>query len=352
MSLLEEIRPRIVAPDERVRAEIQKRLDGKTKPRRSLGRLEDLVSTVAAIQGTDRPDVRKKSIVVMAGDHGVAGEGVSAFPQEVTAQMVLNFASGGAAISVLARQAGAEVIIVDMGCRVAPPAHPAVLDRRIGAGTRSITKGPAMKREEAIRALDAGIVVAGDLADQGVRLMGLGDMGIGNTTAASAMAAAFLGASPEEMTGRGTGIDDDGYRRKVDAVRRALETNRPDPGDAIDVLSKVGGFEIAGLTGVVLGAAARRVPVITDGLISTAAAVAAVRLVPEAAGIVLPSHQSVEKAHPRLLAALGARSLFDLEMRLGEGTGAALAMHLVEASVRILDEMATFESAGVSDSGA
>ena len=337
----------IPAPDEGARAAVARRLDAKTKPPRSLGRLEDLACAVAAIQGTDRPDVRKKAVVVMAADHGVAAAGVSAYPPEVTGQMVLNFAAGGAAICVLARQAGAEVVVVDMGCR-APVGHPGVLDRRIGPGTRDFTRGPAMSREEALRALEAGAAVAADLARRGVRLIGLGEMGIGNTTAASAMACAFLGAPAEAVTGRGTGVDDAGYARKLRAIERALEVNRPDPRDALDVLSKVGGFEIAGLAGVALGAAARRIPVLVDGLISTAAAFAAARLNPAPAACLLPSHGSVEIGHRKLLEALGTRPLLDLDLRLGEGTGAALAMTLVESAVRILDEMATFESAGVS----
>lgn len=349
MSLLEDTCSRIVGPDEGIRVEVGKRLDAKTKPRRSLGRLEDLACAVAAIQGTEHPSVRRKAVVVMAADHGVAASGVSAFPQEVTGQMVLNFAAGGAAISVLARHGGADVVIVDMGCRAATPAHHAVLDRRIGPGTRDFTRGPAMTHEEVVRAVEAGIGVATNLADRGVSLVGLGDMGIGNTTAASAMAAAFLGTPPEQVTGRGTGVDDAGYRRKIEAIRRALEVNRPDASDALDVLSKVGGFEIAGLAGMALGAAARRIPVLLDGLITTAAAFSATRLVPAARGCLLPSHGSVEIGHRRLLEALGTRPLLDLEMRLGEGTGAALAMHLVEASIRILDEMATFTSAGVSE---
>jgi len=338
----------VLPPDETLRAKVARRLDAKTKPPRSLGRLEDLAATVAAIQRTEQPSVRKKAIVVMAGDHGVAASGVSAYPQEVTVQMLANFAAGGAAICVLARQAGAEVVIVDMGCATAWKGHPAVLDRRIAKGTRDFTKGPAMTREEAQKAVDVGIAIATELADREVSLLGLGEMGIGNTTAASAMAAAFLGLAPEEVTGRGTGVDDSGYRRKLEGIRRALEVNRPDPADGLDVLAKVGGFEIAGLAGVAIGAAARRVPVVTDGLIATAAALAATRLVPAVRGYLIPSHGSVEIGHRRLLEAMNLKPLLDLEMRLGEGTGAALAMHLVDASIRILDEMATFESAGVS----
>lgn len=348
MSLLEDVRRTISGPDETIRAKVAARLDAKTKPPRSLGRLEDLACAVAAIQRTEHPNVRRKAIVVMAADHGVAAAGVSAYPQEVTGQMVLNFAAGGAAICVLARQIGAEVVIVDMGCVTPGKGRSVVLDRRIASGTRDFTKGPAMSREDALKAIESGIAVASDLASREVSLLGLGEMGIGNTTAASAIAAAFLGVPPEEVTGRGTGVDDPGYQRKLEAIRKALEVNRPNPKDAVDVLAKVGGFEIAGLVGVTIGAAARNIPVVTDGLIATAAALAAAHLVPAVRRYLLPSHGSVEIGHHRLLDALGLKPLLDLEMRLGEGTGAALAMLLVEASIRILDEMATFESAGVS----
>jgi nicotinate-nucleotide--dimethylbenzimidazole phosphoribosyltransferase len=350
MSMLDALKGEVAGPDEAVRREVARRLDQKTKPPRSLGRLEDLACAVAAIQRTGRPNVRRRAIVVMAADHGVAAAGVSAYPQEVTAQMVLNFAAGGAAISVLSRQAGAEVVIVDMGCASPVPGARGVLDRRIGPGTRDFTRGPAMTREECLKAIDAGIGIALDLAERGTTLIGLGEMGIGNTTAASALAAVLLSLRPEEVTGRGTGVDDAGYRRKLDAIRRALEVNRPDHADALGVLSKVGGFEIAGLAGVAIGAAARRIPVVIDGLIATAAAVVASRLVPALRGCLIPSHGSVEIGHRRLLDDLGLKPLLDLEMRLGEGTGAALAMNLVDASIRILDEMATFESAGVSPS--
>lgn len=349
MSLLDDTCSKIAVPDERFRAEIAARLDRKTKPPRSLGRLEDLACALGAIQGSATPQLRRKAVVVLAGDHGVAAGGVSAYPQEVTVQMLLNFANGGAAICVLGRQAGADVVIVDMGCRVAPKPHPKILDRRIGPGTRDFTRGPAMSRDDARRAVEAGIGIALNLADEGVSVMGLGEMGIGNTTAASAMTAAFLGLPPEEVTGRGTGVDDEGLRRKIAAVRTALEVNRPDARDGLDVLAKVGGFEIAGLAGVALGAASRKIPVLMDGFITTAAAAAATRIAPAVSGALLPSHASVEIGHRRLLEALGARPLFDLEMRLGEGTGAALAMPLLEASVRILDEMATFASAGVRE---
>jgi len=340
---------RIVETDAAAAAEAQRLLDKKTKPPRSLGRLEDLVCQLAAIRGYATPRVRPaKAIVVMGADHGVAAEGVSAYPQDVTGQMLLNFASGGAAINVLARQAGARVVVVDMGvARPLPPA-PEIRACRIGAGTANLARGPAMTRAQARAALAAGAALADELARDGVGLLGIGEMGIANTTAASALAAVFTGAPPEEVTGRGTGIDDATFRRKVDVVRRGIEINRPDANDAVDALAKVGGFEIAGLTGVVLGAAAARLPVVVDGFIASVAALAAVRLAPLAAGYLIASHRSVEAGHRLVLQALGAKPLLDLDLRLGEGTGAALAMPLVDAALAIAAEMATFESAGVS----
>ena len=346
---------RIAPTDLAAAAEAQRLLDGKTKPRRSLGRLEDLVCQLAAIRrDATPPPPPTKAIVVMGADHGVAAEGVSAYPQEVTAQMLLNFARGGAAINVLARQAGARVVVVDMGVAQPLPAGsaPEVRVHRIGAGTASFARGPAMTHAQAAAALSIGAALAGELAGDGVGLIGIGDMGIANTTASSALAAVFTGAPPEEVTGRGTGIDDETFRRKVEVIRRGLTVNRPDALDAIDALAKVGGFEIAGLAGVVLGAAAARVPVIVDGFIASVATLAAVRLAPAAAGYLIASHRSVETGHRLVLQALGVKPLLDLELRLGEGTGAALAMPLVDAALAIAAEMATFESAGVSSAAA
>jgi nicotinate-nucleotide--dimethylbenzimidazole phosphoribosyltransferase len=288
----------------------------------------------------------------MAADHGVAEEGVSAYPAEVTGQMLLNFARGGAAINVLARQAGAEVVVVDMGTQEAVPPTVGIRSERLGPGTGNFTRGPAMNRETAVRALVVGIRIALELAREGVSLLGLGDMGIANTTTSSALSAAYTGAPPEEVTGRGTGIDDAAYSRKLAAVRRGLAVHPPDPADPLDTLARLGGFEIAGLAGVVLGAASARIPVVLDGFITSAAALAAVRLVPAVGDYLVASHRSVEKGHRVVLEALGARPLFDLELRLGEGTGAALAMGLIDASLRVLHEMATFAGAGVTDSGA
>lgn len=349
MRTFNEVCTGIVPVDRQLAEQTQRILDFKTKPRRSLGRLEDLACQIAAIRGTSELPLPRKAIVVMGADHGVVEEGVSAYPQEVTAQMLLNFARGGAAINVLARHADARVVVVDMGAKEPLPPTPEVRSERIGPGTRNFTRGPAMTREQAEKAVEVGIRIAEELVGDGVTLLGIGDMGIGNTTASSALSAVFTGAPTEEVTGRGTGIDDAGWRRKVDAIQRGLQVNRPDPADAIDALAKVGGFEIAGLCGVVLGGAAARVPVVMDGFIASTAALCAVHIAPHAAGYLVASHRSVETGHRLVLQAIGAKPLLDLDMRLGEGTGAALAMGLVDASLRILHEMATFASASVSD---
>lgn len=328
----------------------QELLDRKTKPRRSLGRLEELACRLAAIRHIPVPRPRK-AVVVMAGDHGVAAEGVSAYPAEVTAQMVRNFAAGGAAINVLARQARARVVVVDMGTR-SDAVPEGVLDRRLGPGTANFTHGPAMSREQAVQGLKYGIGLAERLNTDRINLLGVGDMGIGNTTAASALTVVFTGASVEQATGRGTGIDNAAHRRKMAAIERALAVNRPDSTDPVGVLAKVGGFEIAGLAGVMLGAAAKRIPVILDGFITGAAALAAVALCPRLRDYLIASHRSVEPGHEAVLRSLGLRALLDLDLRLGEGTGAVLAMHLAEAAVRILHEMADFTAAGVIDTGA
>lgn len=352
MTLLDQTLDAIPTPDLAAAAEAQRRLDRKTKPPGSLGRLEELACTLASIRGTADLEPPKKALVVMAGDHGVAAEGVSAFPQEVTAQMVLNFARGGAGINVLARRAGARVVVVDMGVKGELPSIPEVRSVRVGPGTRNAALGPAMTEEEAVRALEAGIELAGELADAGIGLIGIGEMGIANTTSASALTAAYTGAGAAEVTGRGTGIDDVRHAHKVSVVERMLRANPVDSWDGLRTLATLGGFEIAGMAGVVLGAAARRVPVLADGFIATSAALAAVRLSPRARYALIASHQSVEGGHRHLLRALEARPLLDLGLRLGEGTGAALAMGLVDAAVAVLREMATFESAGVSGADA
>lgn len=349
MSLIEQTCMQLGPMDEAAMALARRRLDSLTKPLGSLGRLEELAVRLAGITGDVLPTVSPRTVVVMAGDHGVTAEGVSAYPSEVTPQMVLNFLRGGAGINVLARLADARVRVVDMGV-AAELSHPGLESRRVRAGTDNMAQGPAMTRAEAVQAVEEGIAVARDEVERGARLVCLGDMGIGNTTPASAMIAAFGGLPPQAVTGRGTGLDDGGMERKVRAIEAALRVNAPDPRDALDVLSRVGGLEIAGLAGVALGAAARRVPVLVDGVISGAAALAAARLAPQATEYFFAGHCSVEPAHRHALALMRLRPLLDLDLRLGEGTGAALASLLLEAACRIIREMATFEDAGVSGS--
>jgi nicotinate-nucleotide--dimethylbenzimidazole phosphoribosyltransferase len=319
-------------------------LDRKTKPRRSLGRLEELAVQLAGI-GVD--EVRPV-IVVAAGDHGYADEGVSAYPPEVTRQMLLNFVSGGAAISVLARELGAELVVVDAGVRE-PVDDTRVRAIRIGAGTADATRGPAMSRDEAVAAIASGRDLVGELAAR-CTVVALGDMGIGNTTAASALHAALMGLPPAVVCGPGTGLDAAGVRRKVDVVERALAANAP-LGDPVDVLAALGGYEIAFLAGVALGAAAERLAVVLDGFIVAAAALVAARLEPGVTEYMVAAHVSPEPGHRLSLEALGLRPLLDLELRLGEATGAALALPLLRSSLAILREMATFESAHVTDTG-
>jgi nicotinate-nucleotide--dimethylbenzimidazole phosphoribosyltransferase len=350
--LLADTCARITPPSPAVAAEAQRLLDQKTKPRRSLGRLEELACRLAAARGTARPGVLAKALVVMGADHGVAAERVSAYPREVTTQMMLNFAAGGAAVCVLGRQAGAQIVVVDIGVAGELPPSPAIWSRRIAAGTASFTRGAAMTRTQAVAAIEVGITLAAELAADGVGLIGIGEMGIGNTTSASALVAGLTGAPPEAVTGRGTGVDDAGLARKLAVIQAGLARHRPDARDPIGVLAALGGFEIAGMCGVALGAAAARVPVLVDGFIAGTAALLATRIAPACAGYLIASHRSVEPGHRRVLDELDARPLLELDLRLGEGTGAALAMPLCDAALGILDEMATFGSAGVSDSGA
>lgn len=320
-----------------------------TKPPGALGRLETLSIQLAGITGRLDPRFPRKRVIVCAGDHGVAAEGVSAFPAEVTPQMVLNFLAGGAAINVLARRAGAAVTVVDCGVGTELPPHPDLVEAKVAFGTQNMAQGPAMSRDQALQAIATGIRVVGDLVSQdGLDLVVLGEMGIANTTAAAAIGAAITGQPPAEITGRGTGVDDEGLARKIAVIERALAVNRPDPTDAIDVLSKVGGFEIGGLAGVCLAAAARRIPVLVDGFIATSAALIAVTLAPAVKPYLISAHRSQERGHRMILHHLGLLPLLDLDLRLGEGTGGALAIPLVESAVAILNEMATFESAGVS----
>ncbi|MDD3925092.1 MAG: nicotinate-nucleotide--dimethylbenzimidazole phosphoribosyltransferase [bacterium] len=348
MTMIEEAISGIAPLDRSAMEEATARQEMLTKPVGSLGRLEKLSVQLAGITGNPRPTVERKLVITMAGDHGVAAEGVSAFPVEVTPQMVHNFLSGGAAVNVLARQAGARVCVVDMGIACDMPTVEGLRRRKISYGTGNIALGPAMSREQAVRAIEAGIGVVEEEMAAGLDLVATGDMGIANTTPSSAVTAAVTGASAAEVTGRGTGISDESLSRKIEVIERALQVNRPDPNDGLDVLAKVGGFEIGGLAGVIIGAAANRIPVVVDGFISGAAMLIALVLAPEVKPYLIASHRSVEGGHTLAMRWAGLEPLLDLDMRLGEGTGAVLSMHIVEAACRILDEMATFASAGVS----
>jgi nicotinate-nucleotide--dimethylbenzimidazole phosphoribosyltransferase len=330
--------------------EARKIQDSLTKPKGSLGKLEDLSIRLAGIYGTATPSIRRKMVFTLAADHGVTEEGVSAYPQEVTAQMVLNFARSGAAINVLARHVGAQVTVVDVGVASDQKWPDCVVDRKIRRGTRNMAKEPALTPQEVHEAVRIGVRLATESIDSGINAVAIGDMGIGNTTAASAITAVITGRPVSEVTGRGTGVDDDALRAKVRVIERAIAVNKPDPNDGFEVLMKVGGLEIAGLAGVVLGAASRRVPVFIDGFVSCSAALAASVNSPNCRQYLIASHLSVEPGHRHALEYLGLVPVLDLGMRLGEGTGAVLAMFVAEASCNILNEMATFEGAGVSRS--
>ncbi len=345
---LETLVSRIEPLDEAAMDAARARQDTLTKPPGSLGRLEALSVQLAGITARPLPQVQHPVVVTMAGDHGVVAQGVSAYPQEVTAQMVYNFVRGGAAINVLARHVGARVVVVDMGVAADLAPHPGLVSAKVAPGTADITQGPAMSRQQAEQAVLAGARVVSAEVGRGLDALATGDMGIGNTTPSAAIAAALIGAPPAEIVGRGTGVDDAGLARKVAAVERALTVNHPDPSDALDVLHRVGGFEIGGLAGAILAAAAHRRPVVVDGFISTAAAMLAVRLAPQVRPYLIAAHRSQERGHQRMLAWLGLEPLLDLDLRLGEGTGAALALSLLQAACKILAEMATFAEAGVS----
>jgi nicotinate-nucleotide--dimethylbenzimidazole phosphoribosyltransferase len=346
MANLSRLLESIAAPDDGFAVAARAHLDTLTKPPGSLGRLEDLAAQLAALRGGP-PRVEAPVVFVFAGDHGVVAESVSAYPQSVTAQMIENFLTGGAAINVLARQAGARVVVADFGVAEALPKRAGLIDRKIAKGTANMAVGPAMSREQAVAALEAGAALAEDAYEAGADLFATGEMGIGNTTAASAITAAVTGFAPERVTGRGTGVDENTWRHKIDVVRRALDVNRPDARDGLAVLAAVGGFEIAGLVGVILAGAARRVPVAVDGFIATSAALIATSLAPAARHALFAAHRSAEPGHAIALTHLGLDPYLDLGMRLGEGTGAALFIHFARAAARIYGEMATFKSAGV-----
>ncbi len=334
------------------RATVQAHLDDLTKPRGSLGRLESVAMAYCLATDTEVPVLKRKKIFCFAGDHGVAAEGVSAFPQEVTPQMVANMCAGGAAINVLARQGGIDLDIVDMGVAADLTALLGVIDRKVARGTGNIAREAAMTEVQCRQALEAGIGLARDAVDSGVHLLGTGDMGIANTTPSAALLCAWLGLAPKDVVGRGTGVDDARLAHKVATVERTLARHADAFGDAappLTILASLGGYEIAGIAGLILGAAVLRTPVVVDGFISSAGALAACRLCPAVKDYLFFSHLSDEAGHRVFAEALGVRPLLDLGMRLGEGTGAALAMHLVEAAVRLYNEMATFSSAGVSD---
>jgi nicotinate-nucleotide--dimethylbenzimidazole phosphoribosyltransferase len=344
---------RIPRPRDEAACEAGRLLDAKTKPPGSLGRLEDLARRLAAVRGEVPEGPLPSAIVVAAADHGVAAEGVSPYPQKVTGQMLAIFASGGAAVSVLAREADARLVVVDAGV-IDPPRVDEVRSATVNSvrGSDNIARGAAMARPVAVKLIERGVALAEELAADGIGVVGVGDMGIANTTAASAVCAALLPADPSAVCGPGTGLDGPGVARKVEVVRAALRANDLGEGrsapDPVDALASVGGLEIAFLTGVMLGAASRRVPVLLDGFVTGAAALVAAGLAPDVAGSLIAATRSPEPGHPLVLERLGLVPLLDLELRLGEGSGAALALPLVRAAVAILTDMATFEGAGVS----
>jgi nicotinate-nucleotide--dimethylbenzimidazole phosphoribosyltransferase len=336
--------------DARAAADARERQGRLTKPPGSLGVLEDVSVQLAGLAGQCPPPLPEPAVVaVFAGDHGVHAQGVTPWPQEVTAQMVANFVAGGAVINALAAQTGAEVVVVDVGVAAELEPVAGLLSRRVRAGTRDMTQEPAMTRDEVVRALEVGISVARDLVAAGNRCLLTGDMGIANTTASAALIAAFTGASAAAVTGRGTGIDDETLARKVDVVGRALTLHRPEPADPIGALAAVGGLEHAALAGFVLGAAASRVPVVLDGVIACSAALVARALAPDSTGAMIAGHRSVEPGASIALEALGLTPLVDLDLRLGEGSGAVLALPLVQSAARVLRDVATFDSAGVTE---
>jgi nicotinate-nucleotide--dimethylbenzimidazole phosphoribosyltransferase len=352
MKGLQELLVRIEPASSTWESKAWERLHSQIRPRGSLGRLESMAARLAAIGETLTPDVSRKVIFTMAGDHGVAAEGVSAYPQEVTAQMIYSFTQGWASINVLAKHVGADVRVVDCGVASDLPEDWPIIHRKIGRGTANISLAPAMSREQAVAGLCLGAeLILRAKEEEGYQLVATGDMGIANTTPSTAIVASFSGKPVPALTGRGTGINDHAWENKVTVIEKALRTNRPNPEDPIDVLAKVGGYEIAALAGAVLGAAVAKVPVVCDGFIATAGALIACRLIPAARDYLFVSHRSQEVGHTTMIELLGLPPILDLEMRLGEGTGAALAMDIVEASAKVLKEIKTFAEAGVTDTG-
>ncbi|HVJ47834.1 nicotinate-nucleotide--dimethylbenzimidazole phosphoribosyltransferase [Desulfitobacterium sp.] len=344
---LKELTSRIEKLDQESISGMQERLNAKIKPLRSLGVLEDIAQQLAGIYRTSQPKIKGKAVLLMAGDHGVVAEGVSAAPQEITVEMFYSYLKGGAGINVLAEHGGAELICTDIGI-ASPLDPPELMANRVKNGTNNMTQGPAMTRQEALLALLTGAHVAAKAINLGINLLATGEVGIGNTTPSAALVSVFTGHSVEEVTGRGTGVKDDALKHKQDVIKRAIEVNRPDPAAPLDTLAKIGGLEIAALTGAILEAAYQHVPIILDGIISSAAALTAAKLAPLSAPYMISSHNSEEQGHRLALKQLGLTPRLDFHMRLGEGTGAVLMFPIIEAALKIADEMATFESAGVT----
>jgi nicotinate-nucleotide--dimethylbenzimidazole phosphoribosyltransferase len=349
MERIRKVTKDICAIDSKILEKTQKRLDNLTKPLGSLGRLEELAKQICGISAKEDPFLTNKVIFTLAADHGVTEEGVSPYPKEVTAQMVYNFLSGGAGINVLAAHVGARVVVADLGVCVDFKADPKLLNRKINYGTKNMAKGPAMTKDEALKSICAGVEIFEEEYKKGIDIVGTGEMGIGNTTSASALTVVFTKTAVKEITGRGAGLDDAGLKNKIRTIEKSISLNKPDPADPIDVLSKVGGFEIGGLAGIILCAASKKVPVVIDGFISGAAALTAYRIEPKVKDYMIASHCSVEGGHKIILQYLGLKPLLDLNLRLGEGTGGALGIGLADASLKILAQMATFKSANVSE---
>ena len=347
MNLLQQTISRIEGLDQEMMEKAQERVDNLIKPPHSLGKLEELAVQLAGIFGVLYPAVDKKTIVVMAADHGVYEEGVSSNPQEVTYAQTLFIAKGITGVGVLAKSSGSKIVTVDIGVKGSFPDDAGVIDRKIRQGTGNIAKGPAMTREEAIRSLEVGIGMANAEVRKGTTLLGTGEMGIGNTTPSTAILSVLEDIDPYEITGNGAGTGHGGVAHKANVIKTAIETNQPDQNDAIDLLAKVGGLEIGGMAGVMIGAAANRVPVMVDGYISTVAALIAVSIEPKVKRYLISSHASAEPGGKKASELLGIRPMLQMDMCLGEGSGAALVFPLVEAACRMMKEMATFSEVGL-----
>lgn len=326
--------------------EAQARLDSLTKPLGSLGRLEDIARRIVGITGDLFPKVDKKTVVIMCADNGVVDEGVSSCPKSVTSAVTQNFVKGITGINVFTKHTGADIVVVDMGVDDDIDC-PGVLNRKIRKGTWNIAKGPAMEREEAVRAIETGISIVKELKEKGINLLGTGEMGVGNTTTSSAIASVLSNTSVECMVGKGAGLTKEGLYNKIGVVKKAIEVNKPDPADPIDVLAKLGGFDIAGLAGCFIGAAACRIPILIDGFISSAAALTAIKIEPGVKDFIFPSHGSAEPGSKKIMEALGFEPMLNLDMRLGEGTGAALAFHIIDAAMTAYTRMGTFGDAEI-----